>query len=309
MANKKTNKQKYTNPQHRTQTRTSTRSARLAMLEVWMNNNDKNQKQNNNTIMLNRVLSTIQNKLVDALQLPEYVGVQALPAPTGTVYALRRTPHVIGEPGGLEVVQASVEAITRSLNIRIPMDCIPQAENEAVQVAVMEISQGFNNEFMDLIYQNSTATDFRINTSTDTPQDAIAKIMKACTMVARNSGRGNANKVIIPLDVYGLIQQHMVDMQWFSPSDNNQTLSDLAHVGTLFGVADIYVSTRNTVVLVGYKGSGGEIDASIVFCPHKISANLTINPCTFELHISMDTFHGRYVADNATDYHANIQVR
>lgn len=309
MTNKKTNKNrekptklqyKWPNP--------SNDEVRNIMRTTWQKNH-KCDDVSPSADVVTRITNSIHEKLSTAMQLPDYIGIQPMIAPTGLLYNLRYTQQPDNcDQMSLEIVSHAIEAKSRSLGIRIPFDVVTDGlEGEIVQAAAMEISRDFNEEFMDLMYQNSTYVDFRLDLEED-PDAIITKIMRACNDIARNSRRGVANKVVLPYELYAHILPYMSSKGWFTTT-NNQTMSDLLHVGTLFDTQDVYVSIRNTVVLLGYKGGAGETDTGIFFCPHQINSHVSINPCTFEPSITMNTRHGRFVTENAKDYYISIQVR
>lgn len=256
----------------------------------------------------------------------------------------------------LEILSQAVEAATRKLQAGWTIEAMQDLqaqhgldlESEMTQALSAEIVQEIDQEIItDLIALAGTVETFDGsgagvyggggggNYAPAFIGDRLANlgvfVNRVANEIARKTRRGAGNWIVVSPLVVSVLQSAAKSV--FAPAvegsfkgPNNSML-----VGTLNGQIKVYsylwnqagagvdlgTASVNDVVLVGYKGGNGELDAGYFYCPYipLMSSGVVINPVTFTPVVSLMTRYGKAVftrtetsLGNSSDYYGKIVV-
>jgi len=287
-------------------------AAKTRLFDIWQHNSYPHESELCDIPSMTKNMHTL---VAENLNLHNIVGVQEMAKPIGLIYALQYTKQTESERGQLEIISGAIEAKSRTMNAQYNIDMINEAvgihgmdlQSEIMQAVASEVCRELHSDFMDLIYVIGTDVNFRIDME-EAPKDIVNKILTACDVVALNSRRGKANKVILPYELCVYILPYVIEHNMFEYQTETNSMGDLLQLGTLFNDIELYTSIRNTVVLVGYKGKS-ETDTGIIFCPYQLNLFVATRPNTDEHRVLMRARYAVHTVSNASDYYVSIQVR
>jgi len=315
MTNKTTNKNRIVElSQDRPTKRDQKHIAENRLFDAWQHNSHSHKSE---LCDIPSITTQMHTLIAESLKLCDIVGVQEMVKPVGLIYELTHSQQSQSPNNRmvLEITSNAVEVKSKTMSAQYIIEMLKEAADlhytdlhpEIMQAVALECCREFHNEFMDLIYVTSTDVDFRIDME-ESPSVIVDKILEACNVVAQNSHRGKANKVILPYELCMYILPYMIDMNMFEYSQEKNMMGDLLHLGNIFNDIEIYSSIRNTVALFGYKGKS-ETDTGIMFCPYQLNLFVTTRPDTNEHRVRMRARYATHTVKNASDYYVSIQVR
>lgn len=257
-------------------------------------------------------------KLLDNMTAMNLIDVQPMVGPVGLAYHLGfryETPardRADGKRMNFEVYRSTVEAMTRKMRTFFTMearqDSYHQADmkEEIESILASELAYEFNNEMIHHM-QNLA------NVEEDMPFDGNLAVVinQAANKVAQRTRRGAANFVVMsPMSLTRL--QASTTTNFVSASGLKYNSSGLIYAGTLNGTMAIYISfiIGENDILLGYKGTSGEIDGGLAYCPYimLMSSGVVVDPATFQPQVQMMTRYGMSENDMASDYYAKFSV-
>ena len=262
-----------------------TSANKTRLFDTWQHNSHPHESELCDIPSITKQIHTL---IAAKLKLHDIVGVQGMAKPIGLIYELTYSPSSCAGLMVLKINSCAVEVKSKTMSTQYNLDMLNDAmglhsidlHGEIMQAVADEAVREFHNEFMDLIYVTSTDVNFRINMD-ESPDVIVNKILEACGVVAQNSHRGKANRVILPYELCMYILPYLMDNNMFKYNQEDNSCGDLLHLGNMFNDIEIYSSIRNTVALFGYKGKS-ETDTGIMFCPYQLNMFVTTRSDTNE---------------------------
>jgi hypothetical protein len=258
--------------------------------------------------------NNITTQFIKRLQIDNFAGVQPMNAPVGTVSTMewKNTKEGIV----LDVIDHVVTAQTRKMQISMTTEFIQNVQQPYNADCVQSVSYAVADEMADetqsamcnIMYQNSAnCYDFRLEVDDD-PQTNVLKLLDASNDIAIRSKRGVANVWILPTDLYASLTPIFHQTSFEREHNPPTTFQDIQYMGTFNKQHKIFVSHRNTVALLMYKGNASDtiatIDAGLIFQPYQL--------IPYELESNQMGFMLRYnwfKHPKISCYFTNIQVR
>lgn len=238
----------------------------------------------------------------------------------------------------LEVLKQTVTAGSRKLQARWTPEAMQDLnashglniESEITSHLSAAIVSEIDNEIInDLIALAGTVESFDMNgTFTGVPayvgdRHAVLGVLinKVANEIARKTRRGPANFIVVSPLVASVLQSATKSV--FAPAvqgtfegPNNTKL-----IGTLNGSIKVYTYIYHDAgtepIVLGFKGSNGEMDAGYFYCPYVplMSSGVVVDPNTFNPHVSLMTRYGKATftststsLGNSADYYGRINV-
>jgi len=259
-----------------------------------------------------------------------------------------------GRALGIQVLRQAVVSKTRRLQAKWTIETMQDLssnhgidlESEITQALSAEIVQEIDNEIVtDLIRLAGTTETFDMSGAfTGVPhyvgdRHAVIGILinKVANEIAAKTRRGSGNFIVVSPQVVSVLQSAATSV--FAPAvtgsfagPNNTRL-----VGTLNNLIKVYsflfnasfgtvaagspipggATATSEIVLVGYKGGSGEVDAGYFYCPYVplMTSNTVIDPSTYNNQLMVMTRYGKvtFIANNTSlansaDYYGKIVV-
>jgi len=249
-----------------------------------------------------------------------------------------------GRNMGLQVVRQPVNAKTRRLQAKWTIEAMQDLsamhgldlESEITQALSAEIVHEIDNEIVtDLIRLAGTTETFDMSgTFTGVPhyvgdRHAVLGVLinKVANEIAAKTRRGAGNFIVVSPQIVSLLQSASKSV--FAPAvagsfsgPNNTQL-----VGTLNGTIKVYsflfnasfatvatatavpggAGASSEVILVGYKGGGGETDTGYFYCPYipLMTTNTVTDPATYGSQLMVMTRYGKVTFTNSATSLAN----
>lgn len=235
--------------------------------------------------------------------LSNIVGIQPMQAPVGLAYMLSY------KTGGdarltLEVISQAIEASSRKLSTSFVYEAASDLklmhglnlEDELINIVASQIAEEVLREVISDLLRLGTQVDISELGLMGEPQSDTAaflamEIRRAATSIARTTMRGGGNFVIVPIHVLSSLQELPDFKSALSPVTDFTSV--LEYAGKL---SDIEVYASNSLldeILVGYKGTPGNIDGGYFYAPYLpvVYGGIITNPETFQ---PMAMFMTRY---------------
>lgn len=259
-----------------------------------------------------------------------------------------------GRALGLQVLRQPVVAKTRKLQAKWTIEAMQDLssqhgldlEAEITQALSAEIVHEIDNEIVtDLIKLAGTTETFDMGGAfTGVPhyvgdRHAILGVLinKVANEIAAKTRRGSGNFIVVSPAVVSVLQSAAKSV--FAPAvagsfegPNNTRL-----VGVLNGTIKVYsflfnasfgtvaagssvpggATATSEIVLVGYKGGGGETDTGYFYCPYVplMTSNTVVDPSTYNNQLMVMTRYGKvtFVSNstslaNSADYYGKVVV-
>ena len=259
-----------------------------------------------------------------------------------------------GRALGLQVLRQPVVAKTRRLQAKWTIEAMQDLssqhgldlEAEITQALSAEIVHEIDNEIItDLIKLAGTTETFDMSGSfTGVPhyvgdRHAILGVLinKVANEIAAKTRRGAGNFIVVSPQIVSVLQSAAKSV--FAPAvggsfegPNNTRL-----VGVLNGTIKVYsflfnasfgtvaagsavaggATAASEIVLVGYKGGGGETDTGYFYCPYVplMTSNTVVDPNTYNNQLMVMTRYGKvtFVSNstslaNSADYYGKVVV-
>ena len=259
-----------------------------------------------------------------------------------------------GRNMGLQVLRQPVIAKTRKLQAKWTIEAMQDLssqhgldlEAEITQVLSAEIVHEIDNEIVtDLIRLAGTTETFDMSgTFTGVPhyigdRHAVIGVLinKVANEIAAKTRRGAGNFIVVSPQIVSVLQSASKSV--FAPAvagsfegPNNTRL-----IGTLNGTIKVYsflfnasfagvaaatsvpggASASSEIILVGYKGGGGETDTGYFYCPYVplMTSNTVVDPTTYNNQLMVMTRYGKVTFTqnstslaNSADYFGKIIV-
>lgn len=259
-----------------------------------------------------------------------------------------------GRALGLQVLRQPVVAKTRKLQAKWTIEAMQDLSNqhgldleaEITQALSAEIVHEIDNEIVtDLIKLAGTTETFDMGGAfTGVPhyvgdRHAVLGVLinKVANEIAAKTRRGAGNFIVVSPAVVSVLQSAAKSV--FAPAvagsfegPNNTRL-----VGVLNGTIKVYsflfnasfgtvaagsavpggATASSEIVLVGYKGGGGETDTGYFYCPYVplMTSNTVVDPSTYNNQLMVMTRYGKvtFVSNttslaNSADYYGKVVV-
>lgn len=270
------------------------------------------------------LLELFIDKLLKKLKIDEFAGCQPISDKYEKVYYLQyvkkedtstyinsNTGEILpnGSSISLEVSTKEIEAMYRKFRAVVDLDSMTRSydvygeymKNQYINFMAAEVTWEIQVHLLNLMYSNSISVDYRINLEKDSPITIIHKLQRASNIVAKNSRRGVANKIILTKEVFDKILPFLPNFKEYGSDECDiQFMGDSA-------IGKIFVSTYSDVVLVHYKGDSSEVDSNIIFSPYSFSNRSVVNPEDFTNLLSSCAIYNLEAL--SSNYTVSIQVR
>ena len=258
----------------------------------------------------------------------ELVGVQPFTGPIGFVYLLELLKST---PADVDAGQTKINfAITshpcvmntRRLSVKWTLEASQDfrytlhgqdadINKEIGKVLATEVASSMNTEILTSIKNIATKGDDVVGSL---PEEMLLAINQAANDIARRTRRGAGNFVVVNwARVAFLLCSARID---YTPADTSvmSGASGLQLIGTLSNGLKIYAAHSSAgiaedEILVGYKGTSGEMDAGYIWCPYVLlmTAGLIVDPNTFQPAHTLMTRYGTHQSDNVADYYQTFK--
>jgi hypothetical protein len=259
-----------------------------------------------------------------------------------------------GRALGLQVLRQPVVAKTRKLQAKWTIEAMQDLstqhgldlESEITQALSAEIVHEIDNEIVtDLIKLAGTTETFDMSGSfTGVPhyvgdRHAILGVLinKVANEIAAKTRRGAGNFVVVSPAVVSVLQSAAKSVFTPAVSGSFEGPNNTRLVGVLNGTIKVYsflfnasfgaaaagsavpggATAGSEIVLVGYKGSGGETDTGYFYCPYVplMTSNTIVDPNTYNNQLMVMTRYGKvtFVSNNTSlansaDYYGKVVV-
>ena len=260
-----------------------------------------------------------------------------------------------GRSLGLQVLRQPVVAKTRKLQAKWTIEAMQDLssqhgldlEAEITQALSAEIVHEIDNEIVtDLIRLAGTTETFDMGagTFTGTPhyvgdRHAILGVLinKVANEIAAKTRRGAGNFIVVSPQVVSVLQSAAKSVFAPAVSGSFEGPNNTRLVGTLNGTIKVYsflfnasfgtvaaasavpggATSTSDIVLVGFKGGGGETDSGYFYCPYVplMTSNTVTDPSTYNNQLMVMTRYGKvtFVANstslaNSADYYGKVVV-
>lgn len=259
-----------------------------------------------------------------------------------------------GRSLGLQVLRQPVVAKTRKLQAKWTIEAMQDLssqhgldlEAEITQALSAEIVHEIDNEIVsDLIRLAGTTETFDMSGAfTGVPhyvgdRHAVLGVLinKVANEIAAKTRRGAGNFIVVSPQVVSVLQSAAKSV--FAPAVSGSFVgpNNTMLVGVLNGTIKVYsflfnasfgpvaagtvpnggATATSDVVLVGYKGGGGETDTGYFYCPYVplMTSNTVVDPNTYNNQLMVMTRYGKvtFVSNasslaNSADYYGKVVV-
>jgi hypothetical protein len=255
---------------------------------------------------------------------------------------------------GLQVLRQPVVAKTRKLQAKWTIEAMQDLssqhgldlEAEITQALSAEIVHEIDNEIVtDLIKLAGTTETFDMNGSfTGVPhyvgdRHAILGVLinKVANEIAAKTRRGAGNFIVVSPQIVSVLQSAAKSVFAPAVSGSFEGPNNTRLVGILNGSIKVYsfvfnasfgtvaagssvpggATATSEIVLVGYKGGGGETDTGYFYCPYipLMTSNTVVDPATYNNQLMVMTRYGKvtFVSNNTSlansaDYYGKVIV-
>lgn len=272
------------------------------------------------------------------------VGVQTLSSPIEPVYHLEYRTTENGEIS-LDLVSHTAEAGSRKLDAAWSPEYLQDMQfwfrddttNSLAEALSVEITEELTTEVVLDLKQIATWKGKRPNTFWRddqhiprhfgfTPKNYPYNVMRAITTsrssIAINTKRGAGNFAILGKKAFSAIIAGVNNDMAIDVCIQNAAFQNnvpLNPVGTMHGdQVNLYTSSvlEEDEIIVGYKGSYGNLDTGYIYCPYVPLMNngVAINPITFQPLVKFMTRYAKWTAIdvegpcNAANYYELIKI-
>jgi len=259
-----------------------------------------------------------------------------------------------GRNMGLQVLRQPVIAKTRKLQAKWTIEAMQDLssqhgldlEAEITQALSAEIVHEIDNEIVtDLIRLAGTTETFDMSgTFTGVPhyvgdRHAVLGVLinKVANEIAAKTRRGAGNFIVVSPQIVSLLQSAAKSVFAPAVSGSFEGPNNTRLVGTLNGTIKVYsflfnasfgtvaagasvtggATSSSEIILIGYKGGGGETDSGYFYCPYVplMTSNTVVDPTTYNNQLMVMTRYGKvtFVQNttslaNSADYYGKIVV-
>lgn len=259
-----------------------------------------------------------------------------------------------GRSMGLQVLRQPVVAKTRKLQAKWTIEAMQDLssqhgldlEAEITQALSAEIVHEIDNEIVtDLIRLAGTTETFDMaGNFTGVPhyvgdRHAVLGVLinKVANEIAAKTRRGSGNFIVVSPQVVSVLQSAAKSVFAPAVSGSFEGPNNTRLVGVLNGTIKVYsflfnasfgavaagssvtggATSTSDIVLVGYKGGGGETDTGYFYCPYipLMTSNTVVDPTTYNNQLMVMTRYGKvtFVSNasslaNSADYYGKVVV-
>lgn len=259
-----------------------------------------------------------------------------------------------GRALGLQVLRQPVVAKTRKLQAKWTIEAMQDLssqhgldlEAEITQALSAEIVHEIDNEIVtDLIRLAGTTETFDMGGAfTGVPhyvgdRHAVLGVLinKVANEIAAKTRRGAGNFIVVSPAVVSVLQSAAKSVFAPAVSGSFEGPNNTRLVGVLNGTIKVYsflfnasfgtvaagsavpggATASSEIVLVGYKGGGGETDTGYFYCPYVplMTSNTVVDPSTYNNQLMVMTRYGKvtFVSNatslaNSADYYGKVVV-
>ena len=259
-----------------------------------------------------------------------------------------------GRSLGLQVLRQPVVAKTRKLQAKWTIEAMQDLstqhgldlEAEITQALSAEIVHEIDNEIVtDLIRLAGTTETFDMSGNfTGVPhyvgdRHAVLGVLinKVANEIAAKTRRGAGNFIVVSPQVVSVLQSAAKSVFAPAVSGSFEGPNNTRLVGVLNGTIKVYsflfnasfgvvaagspvaggATSTSDIVLVGYKGGGGETDTGYFYCPYipLMTSNTVTDPTTYNNQLMVMTRYGKvtFVSNasslaNSADYYGKVVV-
>lgn len=256
--------------------------------------------------------------------LSNFVGVQPMQGPVGLVYTMQYKKNE-NDRLELTVLSNAIEAGSRRLQAvythEAMQDLATQHDLDMSQELPKLVGQMIGEEHIsEIIGYMIKAADVTpvepidkgdlLAYSASTLNNLVIEIIKRSNQIAANTKRGAANFIITSPVVVSMLQA--ASHGKFSPPRQNHDKNEfdyaIKYAGILNESIHVYMSMDpkiidESLVLLGYKGNSGEVDAGLIFAPYVpvMSTGIIVNQKTFQPQTNLMTRYGLHALVSGTD--------
>ena len=259
-----------------------------------------------------------------------------------------------GRALGLQVLRQPVVAKTRKLQAKWTIEAMQDLssqhgldlEAEITQALSAEIVHEIDNEIVtDLIKLAGTTETFDMGGAfTGVPhyvgdRHAVLGVLinKVANEIAAKTRRGAGNFIIVSPQIVSVLQSAAKSVFAPAVSGSFEGPNNTRLVGVLNGTIKVYsflfnasfgtvaagsavpggATATSEIVLIGYKGGGGETDTGYFYCPYVplMTSNTVVDPSTYNNQLMVMTRYGKvtFVSNNTSlansaDYYGKVVV-